>query len=84
MGIVGNFYICHTENVDRHEIFMREKKKKRSFALYIKENINKTITEARKLSCWGQMDKMINYIKIFGTYFSDEQNVEKIEDDRQR
>lgn len=64
MGVEGNFYICHTENVDRCEIFMREKKKKRSFALYIKENINKTITEARKLSCWEQMDKMINYIKI--------------------
>lgn len=28
MGVEGNFYICHTENVDRCEIFMREKKKK--------------------------------------------------------
>lgn len=51
MGVEGNFYICHTENVDRCEIFMREKKKKKFCLVYqrkYKQNNN-----------WGKEIKLL-------------------------
>lgn len=53
MGIVGNFYICHTENVDRHEIFMREKKKKKKFCLVYQRKYKQNNNRGKEIKLLG-------------------------------